>query len=473
MMMDTLAAAIKIQKTIELNPVPTGDLVDFLSSADEALANEAFRVLSRLNPLAALHERWPNDLPLAGLRGEGVPDWIIKSCGGWGDDGDLTDLLVAKLDRMDQNRVNGFLEWLIGFEGARRELYKRLRRKARPGLAGKFARAVADQSSRRYPSQISVSPTMFCQLHCEYCVSAGVDDELSSEIPLDTMLDLLGWAGRRGVRRIGFTGGEPTTYSGFATVLERIDELGLEFFMATNGLIPAEKLEAIIKARPLCVTMHLTPEVMESGAIRAFTRNARRFGEAGVYAILRCNFTGVDDDPEPFVRFAHEAGIREIRVAVPVPNENRVNTFVPRGSLSDFGTLLSGLVDMAAAKGVSVMLSKPFPICKLPEDKARYFIANGSMSNSCPVHLAGFSNNLIVYSDLTFSPCLGLNVRSEKDIRQFRGTRQAARVFKDRVQSFTRKPLLAECGGCPLYPGGRCIGACLSYRDAPAGTKVS
>ncbi len=115
-------------------------------------------------------------------------------------------------------------------------------------------------------------------------------------------------------------------------------------------------------------------------------------------------------------------------------------------------------------RGVATKLAKPFFPCKLSFETAQTFFSNGSMATNCPVHFQDFSNNLTVYPDGSFIPCLGLSMNSQRNILNFNDTFDAARIFKPHLKTLMKVPLLEACHGCPLWKGSRCVGACLSYR---------
>jgi hypothetical protein len=221
----------------------------------------------------------------------------------------------------------------------------------------------------------------------------------------------------------------------------------------------------MIETRTESVTLHLAPETLGSKTLYAqYQATARRLIGAGLSVAMRCNLTTPGDDPRPFIRAAEELGFREMRVAVPIPNARRVNQFVAVSELTRFGQAIDFFAAEAGRCGMDVKLAKPFPLCRMAETTARQFIANGSMSSNCQVPMQVFSHNMLVQPDLTYSPCLALSIKSNSSILGFRGVRDAARLYRAQVVSLMRQPLLEACPFCPLFRGGRCVGACLSYR---------
>jgi len=85
------------------------------------------------------------------------------------------------------------------------------------------------------PEYISFAGTYQCNLACPHCC---VPIEWTDRLPIDVALHFLDDAHRQGVRRIGFTGGEPFLYPEFViTLTRRAADLGFRFDkVMTNGV---------------------------------------------------------------------------------------------------------------------------------------------------------------------------------------------------------------------------------------------
>jgi radical SAM protein with 4Fe4S-binding SPASM domain len=179
---------------------------------------------------------------------------------------------------------------------------------------------------------------------------------------------------------------------------------------------------------------------------------------------MRCNFTEPNERISAYFDIAQQTDIREIRCAIPIPNAKGRNRYVDTASLHKFGNLLDRFVLEGKQRGVTTKLAKPFFPCKLSYETNQTFFSNGSMATNCPVHLQDYSNNLTVYPDGSFIPCLGVSMLSPRHLLSFDDTIAAARIFKQQLKTLMKVPLLDACNGCPLWKGCRCVGACLSYR---------
>ncbi len=463
--MDTRFRLIAIQRAAARYGSALRELIDLLDDDAPEVVNAAASALHGIAPMAALPERWPDDLP-RDTAAAGIPAWLTRLCAPWGSDGDFATLSLKRARSLDRARLDTFLERLALFPGAQRPLYSRMVEERLPGMARTFLRKVIAMRRVQFPLQISLSTTMQCQLRCDFCIAE--DDQAGGGAPMtpQDLNRLTDWMSRHGIRRLSLTGGEPTLYAGFGTLLTELRSRSIELNVATNGLLSDAVRQQIIEASPLCVTMHLAPEIRDH-LLDTYTRNARAFTDAGVYTVIRCNLTSPNADYRRFISAALATGVKEIRMAVPMPNAYRMNRHTMPSEFTGYRELLGAFVSEARRHGIETRLSKPFPPCLLDEETARVFLSNGSYSTNCPVHLTGFTNNLVVYPDLSYSPCLGLNVKVKTRITDHLGLRAAALTYRKAVGGLIRQTLFEHCGACPLSRGGRCVGACLSYRPSP------
>jgi len=440
-------------------------LVRLAGHPQRAMADAAREALAALQPMAALLERWAPEAGESRSRewSEALPPWLLESCSDWGAESRLVRACVDELVSAEGEARRRLLGQLAGLPGLTRLLGEALADRD-PALAESFADACRIAHAQRFPLQINLAPTLACQLSCAYCYSAGVEAEADTPRLFEDLLAVLDWAKEQGVRRVGLTGGEPTLYPRFAELVRAIEERGLEMYIASNGLMSEEALAALAAARPLAAALHLTDDVRGDARWRVFQRSARTLIEAGVHTALRVNLSRPSHDVEALAVDAARLGVREIRVAVPVPNACRTNAFVGSGSLTEYGQLIDRLVAAARRKGVPVVLCKPFPVCALPERSARLLLAGGSLAVNCPVHLSDFTNNIVIWPNRTYSPCLGVNTVIERAVTDSPSLGHAAGAYRPLIDRLTRVPLLETCRKCPLWSGARCLGGCLSYR---------
>jgi MoaA/NifB/PqqE/SkfB family radical SAM enzyme len=439
-------------------------LVSLLAEDQDVVANSAMTALKRMVPMAAMVERWIDDRPVLPVSGFRIPAWIVESSRDWGGENDLF-LNACIVEYCTNSSIVGrqlLLQRLARFPGARRHLTELLHKKGESLAAEMLSQHAAAVVQKQFVPQIGFSPTMICQLHCPYCISAGYSE--GKEVPLATANNFLTWAVASGIQRVGLSGGEPTLYSSFGTLVSLIREKELEWYLASNGMISPGSMDTIISGRPLTVTLHLTEEVLDSSRLHAFKDTIRQLQAGKVYTILRINIGRPDMEIDRYLDVAAAGGIREIRAAVPMPNAYRHNAFVDASQLEGYGRALDRYIQEGRKRKLQTFLAKPFPLCYLTEETGRTFLGNDSMANNCSVHMLEGTNNIVVTPDMKCIPCLGLNRPSSREIVRYRNVDEIGDIFRRDVHRLMHIPLLEECRSCPFSLGGRCIGGCLSYR---------
>jgi MoaA/NifB/PqqE/SkfB family radical SAM enzyme len=461
---DTLAAILSIQQMLRQGVSAVPELIGILADGNPGQVAAAREALFALVPLAALPIRWPpvHEPPTVPSV---LPSAFNDVCRGWIDDTAFAELCVRALAELSADGQKDFLLQLAAFQGLEPAFCAALEQDGRTGVRTLYLDGVRELRQAQFPLQLSLSLTMACQLNCSYCISAGMAADVHNEMSLATAEAVLDWAVQRGVRRIGFTGGEPTLYSRFDEIVRMIRGKGMQWYLATNGLVSTQRMAEVAGGKPLFVTMHLAPEILASQShLELYVKNAMVLAENQTPVAMRVNFDHPDTDLETVFDIARRAGIGEIRAAIPVPNIGRNNQYVRFDRPEAFGTLLDRFVKSAGHAGIRPILTKPFFPCKLPPEALRTFLSNGSLSVNCPVHLHEFSNNMIVYPDATFLPCLGLSLRTRRSLLEYADLTAAASVFRPAVRDALHQPALTSCETCPLWTGGRCIGICPSYR---------
>jgi hypothetical protein len=461
-----MAEGARIKKMREAEEADFFFILGQLANPHPYLAKIAATTLAVLWPPATLSERWKGQIQGGASNQEGLPDWLIRGCRDWDSESNIIQKVLTIFDQFDLSGQERFLTQLTGLTSLA-EMVIRSLSIDRPHLATSLQSNVTQVLKARFPSQINFAPTMACQLNCPYCVSGDLGPERTAEIDPETLSSFLDWVQQSAIGRIALAGGEPTLYRHFPWMLDEFARRGLEFVLATNGLFDWERRKQIIAARPLAVSLHLTPQVRFSGQLKSFVQSAREMTAKGLLVALRINLTAPDEDVSFFVSLAREAGISEVRAAVTIPNANLSNRFVGLDQLQLFSSRIAQLFSEGRRQGIKVFLCKPFPLCALPLSTAQDLLESESLAVNCPVHMNEFSNNLVVWPDLSFSPCLGLSFQTKGPIIECKNTVEAAQGYRHRVMNLLQTPLMESCRNCPLGSGGRCIGACLSYRLIP------
>lgn len=442
-------------------------LINGLMHPDVEIWSYALHILHRVVPMASLYERWKSQKSCDQEIDPQLPDWIRERCGGWSEQHDFITICADMLAASEEHEQQQFMERLASFYGADRLITTRLAMAGHKDLASRFEKAVTAFRENQFPKQLTIIPTMACQLKCRYCYSAGIKQTQSNTMALAELLRLLDWARADGISRVCLAGGEPTLYRHIDDLIEYFADYGMEYFLSTNGLYTQKVSDQLLANRPLSVSLHINPEIYHSERLQLFMKNSRTLADSGIMTALRVNLTSaVNDEYRDYIDLCQQIGVHQIRIAVPVPNFIGSNEFINlhSGEMRTYAALIDRLMADSRKRNIEVFLSKPFPPCLLSEETASVFLENGSYNASCQVHMLQGTQNLTVYPDMRFSPCLGLNQQSGESILAYDGIFQAAETFAKELCQLSQIPLLEQCRGCPLANGGRCVGACLSYR---------
>ena len=441
-------------------------LVDALTHPNLQIWSYAQRILRRVLPMSSLLERWPQSDTRGPSPDFTLPDWIQSRCTGWGRDHRFVALCADLLADTDEDLLPLCMQRLAPFFGTGRLVVERLNTAGHQKLATRFQQFVNTFMEKQFPRQLTVIPTMACQLNCRYCYSSGLPPTRSNTMTQKELIRLLDWAENSGITRICLAGGEPTLYPHLDTLIDWVDDHGMAYFLSTNGLFPQKVLDCILARQPLSVSLHINPEIYHTSKHAQFISNARAFADSNIMTALRFNLvTATSDEYLEYLDLCDEIGVREIRLAVPVPNFSRSNTFVNlNADLKAYALTIDRFVATSRQRGIEVMLSKPFPLCLLALETAEVFLENGSFNACCQVHLQRHTQNLTVYPGMRFSPCLSLNQPSAESILSSPDIYKAAETYTEDLDRLSQIPLMEACRHCPLSMGGRCVGACLSYR---------
>lgn len=462
---------VHIRKTMVRDLAARGNdampaLIRLLAGDCEISAQEAIRGLFALIPWAALPERRVDDSPLPAGPHSLIPEWIFRSSAKIeGRDG-FVEICIDAVEQLDDDRAGRFHSRMFNFLGAIRQYEQRLKKRGLDRQLQQFTGMAGQLKKKQFPSQVCFSPTLRCQLNCPYCISAGTGVEKARQDPSkDVVEKFLDWVAGQGITLLGLSGGEPTLYGELPAILDYSAGLGLDLYLASNGLFPAGIAEALVKRHPVSVTLHLTVETINQPALlKRYKENARRLVENKINTALRCNLFTLGDNPARYAEIAQELGISEVRTAVPMPNAQRGNTFIRPETLEYYSGLLVILTRECVERGLIPQLVKPFPLCLLPEKTASILLHSGSYNINCPIHFNNYRNNIVVNPDFSFLPCLGLSFMNRKVIYEYETIEDAAASFPARIEPLLNKPLFEHCSACPLWKGSRCVGACLSYR---------
>ncbi|MDD1679334.1 MAG: GTP 3',8-cyclase MoaA [Methanomicrobiales archaeon] len=166
----------------------------------------------------------------------------------------------------------------------------------------------------RKVTNLRVSLTQRCNLACVYCHAEG-ELSPSREISADQIAEILHTAGRLGIRRVKFTGGEPLLRSDVCEIVASVPS-GIESSMTTNGIL-LEGLAGDLKRAGLS-RVNVSLDTLDPDRYRQITGKDRLPDVlAGIQAALHENLTPVklnmvllkginEDEVDRFLQFIRE-----------------------------------------------------------------------------------------------------------------------------------------------------------------------
>lgn len=115
------------------------------------------------------------------------------------------------------------------------------------------------------------------------------------------------------------------------------------------------------------------------------------------------------------------------------------------------------------SRGIEMVLSKPLPLCLFPESSQGELVRRLSFVPLCGVFEDGFTRNVCLLPDGTFSPCLGM-LESSTGAQPARTWSDLSAFCTPRVREALDHPLLVECQDCFLHARRLCQGACIAHK---------
>lgn len=119
-------------------------------------------------------------------------------------------------------------------------------RKARTylGIVQHSTAAVLPQVIQPNPQEIYITLTADCNLRCQGC-RYGRDFMAGSQLPWETVRDLLDDCKSLGIRNIRLYGGEPLLHRDIVRIVKHSTSLGLHTWLTTNAILLKKKVDAL------------------------------------------------------------------------------------------------------------------------------------------------------------------------------------------------------------------------------------
>ncbi len=327
---------------------------------------------------------------------------------------------------------------------------------------------------RRYPKQVSIIPSYYCDRSCPYCFNRAPH---RSDLTLEKFKQILDTVAPAGdLTRVNLFGGEPTLFEGFFEFAEELDRRGLSFFFSTHGIIDNERFARIAALPRLeMVTLHVEkPPFYRPGEFEMLLRNARAVVRQKRQLIIRYNIVDAEHRDFAFLRpLFEEAPDAPFSFAVVFPSPNGKNRHAAMADLSGYAKKIVALVrwlDAEYPRIPRLVLSKPFPLCAFSDRDLRYLVRRLDYRNICEIDRRGFTDQIQVTPQLEVIACMAMGAQPYR-LAELGSLEDMGRKLEQTVGPLRERPLMPACAQCSLFVGGACQAACFSYAahaDKPA-----
>ena len=438
-----------------------------LFDENEEVKRRAFQLLL-MDPLFAFESRRRGESP--------AEDYGVPPSGGEPNylstlfDRKRVDMLSHLISKVPEERFKDTLLYLSMLPGVYNLNQKILFGAERAQYAETLDSMYRENWDSKYPAQITVVPTYSCNLSCVYCFNRNVDDEQDRDMDLESFVQLLDRAkSEKVIPRINLFGGEPTIYPQIPAIVAEIKKRNLQYYFATNGIVPPEKFNAVISPENLeSVTFHIIEdsEYTES-QLGSLLANIDNCAKLGIPVIFRYNLTTPTvGDWDFLVKYFGHVNVFGFSFAVAFPASDKNNQFAGLEDLEQYRdkivSLILYVVEHAKDKEISIVFAKPFPLCLFNNHELKIIMRYTTVKNVCEVDKNSFTNNICINPDLTYYPCMSLT-SPEYRFDNFQDVQSIPDSYYEVTRKATETPLLKMCESCVLHHAGVCQAACYAY----------
>lgn len=184
---------------------------------------------------------------------------------------------------------------------------------------------LSDARSRdhlRAPINLSIYPSMKCQLDCTFCFVTEEKWRIKEETEVARWASLVSDAKAAGVPFLSILGGEPTLFGGFLDLLVQIEGIGIKTTFTTNGLRLTDELVSFL-AGSNWITPVISIQSLDEGQNRQTTgisvskplQAIATLREAGVSCRVNAVYTGQSVRQfEELIRLCDSLGVEKVSV---------------------------------------------------------------------------------------------------------------------------------------------------------------
>jgi len=305
-----------------------------------------------------------------------------------------------------------------------------------------------------------VALTYKCNMGCSYCNSKGLDKIFKEEISISNFTRLLGWMRKQGIRKIMFTGGEPTQHTSFKDILKLCKKDHLRCYMASNCCYSEDINDAIAGNIDVlfvnCSTRYALEERPE------FLSRLRFLNKRNTKLVLRVNVLTAESDEIYWVKqIAKELGAR-IRIGI-------INSPAGPGNILDMEKIRSLVVfteeftKQCLKENIYVYLARPLPRCFFDHKKWRQLRQLVLIKSKCFVGYRGnYASRAVVNPDLSVFGCFK-NLKKAESILDFPGFKKLSDFYKINPVAGTSHCILDKENNCRYLAANKCKGACFDH----------
>jgi len=188
--------------------------------------------------------------------------------------------------------------------------------------------AIGADKSRAIPVPIGINLnlTMACNFKCLYCYQR-VSRNGGGRLDAKKCLELVEQAADWGVAYLGMTGGEPTLFPGWLTILERILRRGMVPIFTTNGTVIGDRPELIqqmyhMGMREIVISLDTSKPLvhhyitMSKNSFEKVVKAIRCSIAVGIRTSVKCVLTPVNiDHIGEFIDFVVGLGVTEVGIS--------------------------------------------------------------------------------------------------------------------------------------------------------------
>jgi MoaA/NifB/PqqE/SkfB family radical SAM enzyme len=329
-----------------------------------------------------------------------------------------------------------------------------------------------DEVGRRSSRQILLVPTYQCNLGCSYCYAKDWSAQYGGEMKGEDIPKALGWCKDREIDLIILGGGEPTIYSQFKRLLDISRQNRMRVFLTSNTLYPKEVQDFILPESIGLFVSHYEQYYLNHDKERRkrYIDNIKAVQSRDIEVMIRYTLTERSRPNEwnRVLDFASLFSIQTISFGFAFRNfkdNNNFFSYFSKNSTEAFEQTFMTFVQDCRSHHLTPHLSKPIPLCAIPESSMKEFLLDGTLRSACTAYLRNYSQNLTINPDLSTLPCNAIGLKGPV-ITDFNTLKEAGDYSANFLNKLLFNPYFDKCKHCLFHYRGFCQSVCLAEHYA-------